>query len=93
MSALDTPEETVAISALDRGGLMHKILERFIKESDTPPPDQGWTPEDRTHLTLITHQEFARVETEALPANPSYGSSTKKKFSPTSIPSSKRTPT
>ena len=66
LSALDTPEETVAISALDRGGLMHKILERFIKESDTPPPDQDWAPEDRSRLTLIAHQEFASVESRGV---------------------------
>ena len=70
LSALDTPEETVAISALDRGGLMHTILERFIKESDTPPPDQGWTPDDRTRLTLIAHQEFARVESRGVTGKP-----------------------
>ena len=45
LSALDTPEETVAISALDRGSLMHTILERFIRDSDTPPPGKDWTPE------------------------------------------------
>ena len=70
LSALDTPEETVAISALDRGGLMHKILERFIKESDTPPPGRSWTPEDRTRLTLIAHQEFARVESRGVTGKP-----------------------
>ena len=70
LSALDTPEETVAISALDRGGLMHKILERFIRESDTPPPGQDWTPEDRARLTLIAHQEFARVESRGVTGKP-----------------------
>ena len=70
LSALDTPEETVAISALDRGGLIHKILERFIKESDTPPPDQNWTPEDRARLTLIAQQEFARVESRGVTGKP-----------------------
>ena len=70
LSALDTPEETVAISALDRGGLMHKILERFIRESDTPPPDQNWTPEDSAHLTRIAHQEFARVESRGVTGKP-----------------------
>ena len=70
LSALDTPEETVAISALDRGGLMHKILERFIKESNTPSPDQDWTPEDRARLTLIAHEEFARVENRGVTGKP-----------------------
>ena len=70
LSALDTPEETVAISALDRGGLMHKILERFIKESDTPPPDQNWTLEDRSRLTLIAHQEFAMAESRGVTGKP-----------------------
>ena len=66
LSALDTPEETVAISALDRGSLMHTILERFIRESDTPPPGQDWTPKARARLTLIAYQEFARVENRGI---------------------------
>ena len=70
LSALDTPEETVAISALDRGGLMHKILERFIRDSDTPPPGKDWTPEARARLTLIAHQEFARVENRGVTGKP-----------------------
>ena len=70
LSALDTPEETVAISALDRGGLMHKILERFIKESNTPPSDQDWPPEDRSRLTLIAHEEFANVESRGVTGKP-----------------------
>ena len=70
LSALDTPEETVTISALDRGGLMHKILERFIKESDIPPPGQDWTPEDRARLTLIAHREFDRVESRGVTGKP-----------------------
>ena len=34
LSALETPEETAVISALERGSLVHTILERFISEAE-----------------------------------------------------------
>lgn len=35
----EAPETTVRISALDRGSLVHKILERFVREHAGDPPD------------------------------------------------------
>ena len=46
LSALETPEETTTISALDRGSLVHEILERFIQEAsndgELPAPGEEW---------------------------------------------------
>jgi hypothetical protein len=41
----DDPERIVSISPLDRGSVLHLVLERFIDESlaPPPPPDQPWS--------------------------------------------------
>ena len=46
LSALETPEETTAITPLERGSLVHHILERFIADTAAsgamPGPGEGW---------------------------------------------------
>lgn len=52
----DDPERTDELSALDRGSLVHLVLERFIEESiaDGPPePTAPWSEEDRERLHAI----------------------------------------
>ena len=63
LSALETPEDILSISALERGGLMHKILERFINESRPhPSPMKPWSEDDHARLQSIVDQEFAEAE-------------------------------
>ena len=65
LSAWDTPEEVVSISALERGSLVHKILERFIEgalETGAPAPTQGWSAQDRDRLRAIAREEFRKAE-------------------------------
>ncbi len=65
LSAWDTPEEVLTISALERGSLVHGILEDFIKETLTagaPQPNQGWTTRDRERLREIASKAFADAE-------------------------------
>ena len=66
LSALETPEETVSISAADRGRLVHGILERFISDavsSDSLPMAGGlWSAEDRDRLWQVAEQAFANAE-------------------------------
>ncbi len=70
LGALDTPEEIFSISALDRGTLGHKILERFIRESrqggHLPAPGQPWSPADHELLMSIAAQSFREVETRGV---------------------------
>lgn len=68
LGALNAPEETTEISALDRGSLLHDILERFMRESggdgggQLPEPGQPWQLADRERLMRIAAEEFAGVE-------------------------------
>ncbi len=66
LRALDSPEETVSISALDRGALIHEILERFIRESvangHLPSAGEPWGPDDRARLLGIADASFQSAE-------------------------------
>ena len=66
LSALETPEETTTISALDRGSLVHEILERFIKEAsadgELPKPGEEWSASSREGLMQIAGAEFRAAE-------------------------------
>ena len=54
IGALQEPEDTVTISPLDRGALVHSVLERFIHEAmqagEVPQPEHPW---DEAQLRLL----------------------------------------
>lgn len=63
------PERIVQLSGLDRGLLLHRILERFVGEAldrpEGPPhPDEPWPAADRARLHQIADRVFARAESE-----------------------------
>ena len=65
LSAWETPEDVLTISPLERGSLVHAILERFIKEAmdaGGPSPREGWTPLQRERLREIAQEEFREAE-------------------------------
>ena len=70
LGALDTPEETFSISALDRGTLSHAILERFVHETvqsgNFPSPDEPWRLDDRDRLKRIAAESFHDAETRGV---------------------------
>ena len=74
LSALDTPEETAAISPLERGSLVHGILERFITDTQAdgamPDPGQSWSHDDLRRLTQIAEQSFAAAESRGVTGKP-----------------------
>ncbi|MCY4417375.1 MAG: PD-(D/E)XK nuclease family protein [Chloroflexi bacterium] len=66
LRALETPEETVSINALDRGALIHEVLERFIRESVEngllPRAGDTWGPADHDRLMGIANELFENTE-------------------------------
>ena len=65
LSAWETPEDVLTISPLERGSLVHAVLERFITEAmdaGPPSPREGWTPTQRERLREIAQEEFLDVE-------------------------------
>jgi RecB family exonuclease len=70
LSALETPEETTTIGPLDRGSLVHDILERFIKETgaavELPAPGEAWGIPNRDRLDQIAGEEFSKAESSGV---------------------------
>ena len=69
LSAWETPEEVLSISALERGSLVHGILERFIRDaidSGAPAPGMRWSAQDRERLLSIAQEEFRKAEREGV---------------------------
>lgn len=65
---IERPEAIAEISALDRGSLVHAILEDFIRDSLPPSenaisdPDQPWTDADRDRLMAFAEKHFKEYE-------------------------------
>ena len=74
LGALETPEDTTTISALDRGSLIHGILEEFIVQSveagRLPAPGQAWEEEDKARLMGLAEEEFAAAEARGVTGKP-----------------------
>jgi ATP-dependent helicase/DNAse subunit B len=66
IEVIEKPEEITTISALDRGSLVHRILERFtttvIKSGQLPACSEAWNDGHRELLMGIARQEMAAVE-------------------------------
>lgn len=62
LAALETPEELITISALDKGKVIHTILERFIKEAALPAHGAPWEPQHAGLLLAIANEEFQKAE-------------------------------
>ena len=60
------PEEVPSITPLDRGFLVHAILERFINETlaggTVPEPSEPWDDRHRLQLDAVADQEFRDAE-------------------------------
>jgi len=74
IAVLERPEEIITISPLDRGRLVHTILERFMiaAEANKRMPEHGqpWTATHRGLLMDIAQEEFSKVESQGLTGRP-----------------------
>ena len=70
----ERPEEMMTISPLERGNLIHSILEGFIweaqKRGTIPLPDQPWSGEHRQLLTRVAEEEFRKAEGRGVTGKP-----------------------
>ena len=68
----EQPEQVLSISPMDRGHLVHRTLDRFLREvlerphSERPKPDEPWTDTDRSRLREIALEECAGYEARGL---------------------------
>ncbi len=74
LSALEAPEETTSMTPLERGSLIHRILERFmteiIEEHKLPPPGSEWSDPLRRRLFRIAGEEFDLAESRGVTGKP-----------------------
>lgn len=62
---VEEPERLVMISALDKGSLIHEILDEFVGAAIAEGHVfDGWGPADQARLHLMTEQHFARYEAD-----------------------------
>ncbi|MGH9187492.1 MAG: PD-(D/E)XK nuclease family protein, partial [Acidimicrobiales bacterium] len=64
VAELDDPTDSDEISAMDRGSLVHAILERFVGEQLGRPPTAPWTADDRGRLAELADEVAAEFESE-----------------------------
>ncbi|MDE0140260.1 MAG: PD-(D/E)XK nuclease family protein [Caldilineaceae bacterium] len=74
IAAPEQPEELATISALEKGSLLHTILERFIRDaqqqSAIPAPDESWSEDQRRRLLQIAAEEFRNAEQRGVTGKP-----------------------
>ena len=74
LGALESPEDTTTISALDRGSLIHAILEKFIVQSSDegrlPVPGEQWKDADLVRLMQLAEKEFSAAEARGITGKP-----------------------
>jgi RecB family exonuclease len=74
LGQVERPEEIAEISALDRGSLVHEILERFVGEAiasgELPRPEEPWPPDARARLHAIADQCCGAYEARGLTGRP-----------------------
>lgn len=70
VEAIDDADDDHRISPLERGSLVHRILERWlaeaIAEGDVPAPEARWPESWRTHLLAVGEEECDRLAARGL---------------------------
>lgn len=73
---VENPEEQLQITPLDRGDLVHRVLERFVLEvlrrppSEQPSPDTPWSDADHARIRAITDELCDQYEAAGLTGRP-----------------------
>ena len=63
----DAPERRTTIEPMDRGSLIHGVLERLVDETlASGRPWSGWTPEDHLRLAELAGEAFGDYERRGL---------------------------
>ncbi|MCY3733337.1 MAG: PD-(D/E)XK nuclease family protein [Chloroflexi bacterium] len=63
----EEPRDDLQITPIDKGSLIHDILERFFKASPTQPePGVGWPAADRDRLFAIAEDRMQHAEAQGL---------------------------
>ncbi|HEX6235818.1 MAG TPA: PD-(D/E)XK nuclease family protein [Acidimicrobiales bacterium] len=72
----DDPEQQLEMTPIDRGSLVHEVLERFVRavldrpSERQPAPDAPWGPDDHALMTAIATQVCDRYEQQGHTGRP-----------------------
>ena len=70
LSAEENPEDLYGITPLERGSLVHNILEEFIaavrQQGSLPGPSEAWSDSQRAELRRIAARHFADAESRGI---------------------------
>ncbi len=62
---VEEPERLLELSALDKGSMIHEILDQFVGAAlAAEHPFDRWTPADQAELLLVAEEHFARYEAD-----------------------------
>ena len=74
IGAVEKPEDVHTITALEKGSLVHEILERFIRHVDEqgtlPGPSEHWSAEHRDVLRRVAESGFEEAESRGVTGKP-----------------------
>ena len=59
---IEEPEETISISRMDRGSLIHRILERFLQEDPAKGEEKLYGKGEEKRLLKIAAEQFKKAE-------------------------------
>lgn len=67
----EKPEDTLVLSPLERGNLIHSALETFVRETPTrTAPDEPWSDAERTRLSEIAEELCSAAEEAGVTGRP-----------------------
>jgi len=73
---VENPEDNLMITALDKGSLVHQVLEDFLgemlarPEAERPAPSDTWTDDDRARLQELGEQRCDEAHAQGLTGRP-----------------------
>lgn len=76
IAAVENPEDSLEITPMHRGSLVHTVLERFILDVLAKPaaeqcrPEEPWSEADQQRMLAITEEVFAEYEGHGLTGRP-----------------------
>jgi len=58
------PEDDLGVSSLDRGTLVHRVLEKIVRENFNRPPDRSWTAAELESVVVDVHRRAETLRRE-----------------------------
>ena len=63
----DDPRDELQITALDKGSLIHDILDQFFRQTESQPTSgSGWSPQDRQRLEQLATEKLDEAHQQGL---------------------------